>query len=284
MARGNRRKRMTVPVEELAPGVFRLEIAAPIPVNVGLVVGDEGCALVDSGTTEANARAILAALGRITDQPLRYVINTHHHGDHSFGNFWCRPARLVGHRQCRARLVGDAGTAHRDLIARLVPMAAEKIRAVPVTPPDRLVETHLEISLGARTLAVRWWGRAHTDNDLTVAVAGGPVFAGDLIEEAGPPLVEDGYPLEWGSTLRALLAVMGETTYVPGHGRPVAAAFVAEQATAFEAVREAVLAVHAAGGRPRDALARLPQATRAVLGAETARAVERALAQLAPAR
>ena len=83
-------------VTELATGVYSLELRGAMIVNAGIVVGDDGVAVIDTGTIEADARAILEVVATLTDFPVRYVINTHHHGDHSFGNWWLLPAIVVG--------------------------------------------------------------------------------------------------------------------------------------------------------------------------------------------
>lgn len=229
--------RLSVPgLTELADGVYVYVIPGVIPVNAGIVVGDEAVAVIDTGTTEADARALLEATASVTDLPVRYVINTHHHGDHSFGNWWFLPAVVVGHERCRLRLLGDEGASHREMLARHLPMAAEQIRAVPLAPPGLTFEGHCDLHLGELSLRLAHLGLAHTDNDIAIGVEGADVaFAGDLIEQSGPPIVSEGYPAEWGATLRRLEAAMVDR-YVPGHGRVVDTMFVAWQARAFEAL------------------------------------------------
>jgi glyoxylase-like metal-dependent hydrolase (beta-lactamase superfamily II) len=207
----------------------------------------------------------------VTDLPVRYVINTHHHGDHSFGNWWFLPAVVIGHSRCRMRLLGDAGASHRDTLASHMPMAREQISAVPLAPPNLTFESFLDLDLGRHSLRLAYLGRAHTDNDIAIGVEGVDVaFAGDLIEQSGPPVVSEGFPAEWGPALRKLGAAMVDR-YVPGHGLPVDSMFVADQASAFETVTRvcsdapsAVEAMHA-----------LPQAVFDVLGFQTANAVKR---------
>ena len=210
---------------ELADSVYLYTIPGVIPVNAGIVVGDDAAAVIDTGTTEADARALLEATASVTDLPVRYVINTHHHGDHSFGNWWFLPAVVVGHERCRLRLVGDEGASHRETLARHLPMVAEQVRAVPLAPPALTFEGHCDLHLGPVSLRLAHLGLAHTDNDIAIGVEGaGVAFAGDLIEESGPPIVSEGYPAEWGPTLRRFEAAAVDRV-VPGHGRVVDTAF-----------------------------------------------------------
>lgn len=266
-------------ITELADGIYSYEVRGAMAVNAGIVVGDDGVAIIDTGTTEADAREILAAVATLTDRPVRYVINTHHHGDHSFGNWWFLPAIIVAHDRCRLRLLGDAGTQHRDMIAQLVPMAREAIEAVPVVAPNVTFEDSLRLHLGEHTLDLAYFGRAHTDNDIAISVGSDVVFAGDLIEEAGPPVAFEAFTADWGPTLRRLAAVEA-STFLPGHGHAVDRAFVEGQAAAFEGVAAAC----AASTSEAEALAAAPDHARAVLGGQLAATVGRYFATVgAPA-
>lgn len=256
---------------ELADGVYDYVIEGAIMLNAGIVVGDDAVAVIDTGTTEDDARALLGAVASVTELPVRYVINTHHHGDHTFGNWWFLPAVILGHTRCRVRLVGNEGASHRDTLASHLPMAREQIRAVPLTPPSVTFDGHLDLHLGDNSMRLAYLGRAHTDNDIAIGIDGaGVAFAGDLIEESGPPVVSDGYPAEWGPTLRKLGAAMVDH-FVPGHGNVVDSMFVATQAGAFEALAK----VCAEAGNPADAMHALPTSVFDVLGFQAAAAVKR---------
>ena len=102
-------------------------------------------------------------------------------------------------------------------------------------------------------------------------------FAGDLIEEGGPPIAFDGFPAEWGQTLRRL-ARLPSAPFVPGHGRSVARAFVERQALAFEQLADVCGRVDQETGDAEvhsAALAGLSDLTRAVLGSQATVAVGR---------
>ncbi len=268
---------MSLPgLSELARGVFVYELHGAFVVNAGIVVGDDAVAIIDTGTMESEAREILAAVASVTDKPVRYVINTHHHGDHSFGNWWFLPAIVIGQRASRVRLVGEAGESHRDLTARLVPAAAEQIQAVPVVPPALTFEQQCRLQLGEHSLRLDFFGRAHTDNDIAIGVEGQDVnFAGDLIEESGPPVAFEAFPADWGPTLRRL-ADVDESRFVPGHGSAVDRDFVAAQALAFEQIA-AACSEH---GEPGAAAAYLDAHARAALGAQADPAIQRYFATL----
>lgn len=256
---------------ELASGVFVYAVPGPIPVNAGIVVGDEAAAVIDTGTVEADATSILAAVRAVTERPVRYVVNTHYHGDHTFGNWWFLPALTIGHGRCRLRLLGEAGAGHREMLARFVPMAREQIAAVPVVAPALTFEQQVRLHLGPLVLRMDYFGRAHTDNDVAITVEeAGLVFAGDLIEESGPPVAFEAFPADWGATLRRLEAVT-EPRFVPGHGRDVDRAFVTWQRSGLEALAAACAAAGSAEAARRAA----PAVAREVLGPQTEVAIER---------
>lgn len=258
-------------LEELSDRVFRVELPGPIAVNAGIVVGDEAVTVIDTGTTEDDARSILLAVRSVTNLPVRYVVNTHHHGDHSFGNWWFLPALVIGHARCRLYLVGDEGLSHRQLIADHLPMAREQVMAVTPTPPLLTFESSLDLHMGWTSLKLAYLGRGHTDNDIAIGVDGANIaFAGDLIEESGPPAVNDGFPGVWGGTLRKLGAAMVDR-FVPGHGAVVDGFFVARQAAAFEELA----ALCAEAGTIEAAIATLPRSVTDVLGNQSPVAVRR---------
>ena len=219
---------------EIAREVYLLRYPV-LDVNVTLVVGDGEALLVDTLSTDAQARELAAAARTVTAYPWS-VVNTHHHFDHCFGNsvlaaggrpVWGHPeavALLVERpEQLRRQWCGQWATADPELAAGLA--------AVRIQPPDRTVVRTATLRLGGRPVQLRHLGRGHTAGDLVVQVPDADLLlAGDLVEESGPPSFEDAYPLEWPETVAGLLHLAGPaTTVVPGHGRPVDREFVASQ-------------------------------------------------------
>ena len=256
---------------ELAPHVYLLELRGAFLVNSLLVVGDDAVAVVDTGTTEADARAILDAVASVSDRPVRYMINSHHHGDHSFGNWWFLPAVVVGHSRCRLRLVGDAGMSHREAFRQMMPMLREQLADLPVVAPELTFERSMALHLGTTTLRLDFLGRAHTNNDIAVTLPERDLcFLGDLIEESAPPVAIEAFTAEWGPTLRHA-AELPASTFVPGHGRRGGRAFVEAQALAFEEVSAAC----AGASTPAEAVAASSDHARAVLGPQLETAVRR---------
>ena len=90
-------------LQEIGDGVFayiREGVGWDI-CNSGLIIGDEECLVVDAMMVGGMVRPYLEEIRRITDKPVRYVVDTHHHVDHAFGNQFYRPANILGHEGCR---------------------------------------------------------------------------------------------------------------------------------------------------------------------------------------
>ena len=151
---------------EIADGVY-VAVAEPDTVNVGLVVGSERALVVDTGSDPAQGAAIRAAVATVTDRPLAGAVVTHAHDDHFHGLAAFDDLTTIG---------------HESLAATLDPGRTE------LRPPNRPIVVAVAIDLGDRRVEVAHLGRGHTAGDLIVVVADAQVvFAGDLIESAGPP-------------------------------------------------------------------------------------------------
>ncbi len=228
---------MTKPWDELAEGVYRRRYDS-LRLNVGLILGAEGALLIDTRASHVEARQLIADLALVTSLPVRWVVNTHFHWDHVFGNALFPDAELWGHERCRDYLTAHPDRARQDALAWLGEESREVIDEVEVVPPNHTVAERAAIDLGGRTVTMEWLGRGHTDSDLVVGVSGSDVvFAGDLLED-GVPLFGDGFPLAWGSTVAALAARKAGAV-VPGHGDVMSPAQVATQAEELAAVAKA---------------------------------------------
>jgi len=197
-----------------------------LALTIGAVIGDDGVLLVDTWASHRQAGELIDDLATLTDLPVHWVINTHYHWDHCWGNALFRPAQLWGHENTRQALL-EHGEDARGLVIEHLPIEHhEAIRQVEIVPPDHTFSDRVSLDIG-RAVDLRYHGRGHTDSDITVDVAG-VLFAGDLVEEAGPPAFGDAFPLEWPDTLDGLVDhVRG--TVVPGHGEPVERAYVEQQ-------------------------------------------------------
>jgi quinoprotein relay system zinc metallohydrolase 2 len=188
--------------------------------NIGIIVGQDAVAVVDTGGSVDVGRSLLAAIHAFTTKPVRYVINTHEHPDHIFGNAAFGPGvTFVGHHNLPAELAKRADYYLHAFRESLTPEAMAQIRIVP---PTLLVQNELTLDLGSRQLRLTaWTPAAHTGCDLTVLdTASGVLFAGDLVFLQHVPVL-DGSIRGWISLLPRL-AQLPAKQVVPGHGRLVA--------------------------------------------------------------
>ena len=213
-----------LPLKEIAGGVFCFSGVHELMTeanegaigNLGVIVGADAAAVVDTGGSLAEAKALIAAVKKITDKPIRYAVNTHMHPDHVFGNAAFRGigATLVGHKNLPSALQAR-GEFYMQRFLGL--MGGRVMRGVEIVVPSLLVSETIELDLGGRKLELRAWKPAHTDNDLTVFdSASGTLFAGDLIFMGHLPTI-DGSLLGWMRQMDDLAAIKAAQV-VPGHG------------------------------------------------------------------
>jgi glyoxylase-like metal-dependent hydrolase (beta-lactamase superfamily II) len=249
---------------EVADGVLQARYQ-PLDVNVLVVRGSDGLLVVDTRSSHQEGAEIRADLRALGDLPVRAVVNTHAHYDHSFGNHLFGPASdldvpIYGHRRVPAHLddyerpmVAAWRARHGD-----APPEGDEPdwRDLVITPPTQLVDEHAVVELGDRVVELVHLGRGHTDNDLLVHVPDVRTWlVGDLLEESGPPLYGSGScPLDWPVTvLRLVERLTDDAVLVPGHGVAVGPDFARSQARDLAAVAALVRELHAAGIAADDA-------------------------------
>lgn len=210
---------------EVAPGVFvhqgqhAHEMTAD---NLGdisnssVVIGKEAIAIIDTGGSAKFGARLKSAVARISDLPIRYVINTHMHPDHVFGNasFEAENTTFVGHAKL-AR--GLSARADRYLSINQKTLGDEAFAGTKIVLPTLAVNDTQTLDLGERTLTLTAQKTAHTDNDLTIHdETTNTVFMGDLIFSGHTPTL-DGSIKGWLARLKDLSA-QPMARIVPGHG------------------------------------------------------------------
>lgn len=173
-----------------------------VPGNTTALITNEGVVLVDD-KFEIDHNNIMAQLKKVTSQPVKYVINTHFHGDHSGGN-----AQL---QALNAQVVASEAARQK--------MVETKMPGLP----NVTLENRLRLYVGGKRIEVHYLGRAHTNGDVVVLFPDHRVLAmGDMFTfgDATPQLVDyagGGSAVEWTKTVEGALKLDFDAV-VPGHG------------------------------------------------------------------
>src|SRR5579862_218259 len=183
--------------------------------NAGFVIGDDGVLVIDTFQDPRPAAALLAEIRKITQLPIRFVVNTHYHLDHVNGNdiFAAAGAVIMSHKNARAWI-------RTENIKMIDPPVTEekKARVQSIALPNLVYDTSVDLYLGARRVNVRYYP-GHTAGDSVVSVPDTRVvFCGDLLWKDHIPNLIDASTPQWIQTLDALRKDYAESTWVPGHG------------------------------------------------------------------
>ena len=202
-------------LEEVAPGVY--SYVQPDGTwfinNTGFVVGTDAVISIDATSTERRTKAYLEAIRSVTDLPVRVLVNTHHHADHTHGNYLFEDATVVAHELCRDVMMA-AGIPDYSEVFPGVEWGDLRFRA-----PDVTFSGSTTLHLDDLTVELRDLGYvAHTEGDVLAWIPErGVLFAGDLIFHGGTPFSLFG---SITGTLDALDVIegYGADVIVPGHG------------------------------------------------------------------
>lgn len=217
--------------------------------NAGFIVGSNGVLVVDTFVTPAAARDLLAEIRKVTNLPIRFVVNTHYHLDHTGGNavFAEAGATILAHRNLR-------GWLHTENLKFFgpSPKPEDKARVEALVLPDEVYSDAVDIYLGSRQIQVRYM-LGHTGGDSVVAVPdANVVFGGDLIWQKHLPNLIDATTSDWVKTLEKLVAEHPSATFVSGHGDIASADDVRDFHDYLVALRDDIGKARAAGNTDKD--------------------------------
>ncbi len=201
-------------VEEVSPGIYAyIQLDGSWGLNnTGFITGADAVSVVDTCFTEARTRAFLSSIASVTELPIRTLVNTHHHGDHTHGNYLLPEASIVGHELCRQTVI-DTG------LHTLHPLFPGVVWGnLELAPPFITFQDRLDLYVDGLKLELHYMGPAHTTNDVVVWIPDRRLlFTGDLVFNGGTPFVA------MGSISGSLVAVerlrqFDAEVIVPGHG------------------------------------------------------------------
>ncbi len=205
--------------------------------NAGFVIGSDGVLVVDTLQDAGVARDLLAEIRKLTSLPIRYVVNTHYHLDHTTGNgvFAEAGATIIAHRNVR----GWLRTENLKFFGP-TPKPEQKAWVESLVLPNLVYTDAIDLYLGTRLLQVRYM-LGHTGGDSVVIVPdANVVFGGDLVWQHHLPNLIDASTMPWIETLDTLLAQRPTATYLSGHGDVATPADVRDFRNYLAALRDAV--------------------------------------------
>ncbi len=243
---------LTYKLDRVADGVY-CAIAGGVPYYVSnsvVILGSEGVAVVDSGAGPGEARVLLDAIRKVTDLPVRYVVDTHFHFDHAFGSESFAGAIVVGHDATGDMLGPDAlqmktvagyiaglpaqiakaraeaekeadGQKRGDALGRAAALEAYQQELASFRPkaPTVTFADSLTLELGGREVRLLHVGRGHTAGDVVVHLPKERIVCTGDLYNGYIGFMGDAYVDEWAETLERLKALEFDTV-IPGHGSP----------------------------------------------------------------
>jgi cyclase len=194
-------------VDEVAPGVFAYiqPDGTWFINNTGFIIGSDGVILIDTCSTET--------IRTLTDVPIRTVVNTHHHGDHTHGNYLTAPAPIIAHRGCRTLLKAIGIMYYEEAFSQ------PDWGSLQFAPPTITFDSRLDLWSDDRLVELHYIGNvAHTTNDVVAWLPEERVlFTGDLVFNQGTPFLLMG-SIPGSLTAIETMRAFDAKVIVPGHG------------------------------------------------------------------
>jgi glyoxylase-like metal-dependent hydrolase (beta-lactamase superfamily II) len=223
-------------LEKVGLGVYALVSSTDFPpadaakiaiCNGGIILSDEGTILIDPFQNKALGKLMLETAKSLSQEPIRYVINSHFHFDHTGGNaaIAAENIPLIGRGQIRSLML----TRNTD-------------RDPTLTPPSIIIDNATSLWLGDRQIKIIPTEGHTPGTDVLVYVPDADIlFTGDIVFNQRIPYVADGDIRKWQASLQELLRQYPEAKIVPGHGSVSDRQIVVQQQAYFDNLEELAL-------------------------------------------
>ncbi len=206
----------TLSIQEIGKGVYALLSSIPNVDNAGFVVGEEGVLVIDAHISIPMARQIQARVRQVTDKPIRYLVNSNYHGDHTFGNCAFPGTTLViQHRETAARV--PYMEEEKAFLLPCVGGKPETFEGVTLRLPDIVFADSLRIDLRGQIVEIHWVGPANTPGDtITYVPSAKAAWTGNMTGGSFGLALESDAPTYLGTLIRFIRTIEVETL-IPAH-------------------------------------------------------------------
>ena len=204
---------------EIGPGLWAF--TAEGDPNTGVIIGDDGCMIIDATATPVAAQGVISKIREITDKPIKYVVLTHYHAVRVLGASGYKSEGLeqIIASQDTYDLIVERGQQDMDSEIGRFPRLFQAVESVPgLTWPTMTFTGEMTVWMGKLEVKIKQIGRGHTKGDTIVYLPQQNIcFSGDLVEADAACYTGDAYLADWPATLDALTA-MNFDKLVPGRG------------------------------------------------------------------
>ncbi len=205
-------------VQQISANIYAFVQGSHV-TNSGFVIFSWGVVVIDSLMTVTLANRLKEAIKSVTDKPVKYVVNTHFHGDHVFGNQCFLPTSIVGHKNT-ASILERHGQLYVTKFTKRFPKLERELAKVRVVPPVLTFDSRLRLGTPDEGVDLLYFGHGHTSGDVVVFSAEEKVmFVGDLVFNAIFPTSDDAVISSWVKVLERL-EELNPRILIPGHGNP----------------------------------------------------------------
>lgn len=214
-------KGVTLETRRLADGVYALLANTPFTDNSGFVVGGDAVLVVDAQFNGRMAQQVIDAVRRVTDKPIRYLVNTNAFGDHTFGNYmFPAETHIVASTRTLEALRATSAVDMARRMAATVGNDLSVFEGVQLRLPDETFDGQWSVDLGRRRVEARFVGAGMSPSDTIVYVPSARVaWTGNLIFGEGTiPWAQSGGVASYRATLQRLSETLDIGPIVPGHG------------------------------------------------------------------
>jgi len=187
--------------------------------NAGIIIGDSGIAVIDTLVSAREAKRFIKDIRAITEKPVKYVINTHYHLDHTFGNaeFAQLGAAIIAHAYC-----GDAMRKNTEEVLKNAGnfgLTPEDMEGTEIAYPDITFTDRMRLDLGNVSVELIHIAPSHSNGSIIVYLPAEKLaFSGDIIFTDFHPFMLDGDIQGWVRTLDYLMSLDADRI-IPGHGQ-----------------------------------------------------------------